>query len=450
MRGQILARQGRGAARARRGGGARGDSGARGVAPGDDRNRDGRDRTGGVVGIPGVVEAGSGTINLATNVPGSRSAPSTRSSPSCLPAGDARRTTSTSRARASGRRESRARRGRLRLPVDRHRLRRRARPRGERVAGAGGLRRRSARRTARGAVSRAVRPASRSAIPTATADPDPRRLRSREHVVLAAKPAWPGAARARGRARRRSRCRSTGRRSRPRRARFLRPLAERGEVDVVLERHRHGKQLGELRVEGALLEPGDVRREVDRARAGLDDARDADDNPSIASVAVPVVTRSDARSAAIASEPPPPRRARAAPRPGAREICPAGPLIAPRRNRVPRSKPRTSAASGTGSKVDGAVAGAAGIVRRLADELRLEERLERERHRRLRIPARREISAREIGAPARIASSTGARSGSLSSGGSARLMSGTLTDSLGCSSLTSSEARRTVASGSET
>ena len=54
-------------------------------------------------------------------------------------------------------------------------------------------------------------------------------------------------------------------------------LAERGEVDVVRDRHRHSEPLLQLRPERTAVQPRDVEREPDRAAVLLDDAGDADD-----------------------------------------------------------------------------------------------------------------------------------------------------------------------------
>ena len=55
-------------------------------------------------------------------------------------------------------------------------------------------------------------------------------------------------------------------------------LAERGEVDVVLQRDRKPEPLLELGVEGSTLEAGNVLRQVDPPRLRLDDAGDSDDH----------------------------------------------------------------------------------------------------------------------------------------------------------------------------
>src|SRR5204862_6618333 len=55
-------------------------------------------------------------------------------------------------------------------------------------------------------------------------------------------------------------------------------LAERGEVDVVLEGHRQAQPLGELVPERPLLEAGYVGRESHSSGAGLDHAGDAYDD----------------------------------------------------------------------------------------------------------------------------------------------------------------------------
>ena len=74
-------------------------------------------------------------------------------------------------------------------------------------------------------------------------------------------------------------------------------------------------------------------------------------------------------------------------------MSPTRSQTAPRAKRAPRSRPRTSAASGTGSKKTAPKLGPAGAVLGLAHETRLEQRLQRERDGRLRDPG----PARDLG-----------------------------------------------------
>ena len=56
-------------------------------------------------------------------------------------------------------------------------------------------------------------------------------------------------------------------------------LADRREIDVVVERHRNPEPLAQLDPERTMLEPRDVRRrQPKRLGCGLDDARDPEDN----------------------------------------------------------------------------------------------------------------------------------------------------------------------------
>ena len=123
-------------------------------------------------------------------------------------------------------------------------------------------------------------------------------------------------------------------------------LAERGEVDVVLERHRQLEPLGELVARAPPSRPGTfVER---RRRSRRDDARHADDHPveKIARQAA----RLDERRCELRDASTPLRLGgRRARRPGAHDVA-ARSQIAPRRKRAPRSRPSTSAASGTRSK----------------------------------------------------------------------------------------------------
>ena len=102
----------------------------------------------------------------------------------------------------------------------------------------------------------------------------------------------------------------------------------------------------------------------------------------------------------------PPRRARrATSAPGSStswraRTSPRRSQIAPRRKRAPRSSPSTSAASCTGSKNVAPYFGPVGVVVGLAHQPGLEQRLAAPpTPSAWRCPTRREISAREIGAP---------------------------------------------------
>ena len=55
-------------------------------------------------------------------------------------------------------------------------------------------------------------------------------------------------------------------------------LAERGQVDVVLERHRKAEGALELVGKRSPLEAGDVLGQAEHAGLALDDPRDADDD----------------------------------------------------------------------------------------------------------------------------------------------------------------------------
>ena len=105
--------------------------------------------------------------------------------------------------------------------------------------------------------------------------------------------------------------------------------------------------------------------------------------PSISSAESPHDSASESRSAPMASI------AASASAPSSStswraRTSPRRSQIAPRRKRAPRSKPRTSAASGTRSKKTAPYVGPAGVRLGLLHEPGLEERLQRERDRRLR------------------------------------------------------------------
>ena len=127
-------------------------------------------------------------------------------------------------------------------------------------------------------------------------------------------------------------------------------LAERGEVDVVLDRHRQSEPLRELAREAVALEPGHVRRERDARRLALDGARHAEhdavdrarlDAAAASNERVEQRDRVERRGCASRSGSSTSWRAR---------ISPVRSQIAPRTKRAPRSRPSTNAASGTGSK----------------------------------------------------------------------------------------------------
>ena len=196
-------------------------------------------------------------------------------------------------------------------------------------------------------------------------------------------------------------------------------LPERGEVDVVLEPHREPEPRLEGVRERRALEPGDVRRERDRAPLRVDDAGHADDD----AVQEPVVQAGrlderrpeagdlgeDARGVGMLDldvEAGPDVAAEVADR--AAEEATAD--VEPERERrlgdgleedrpVARAAAGPSAASRTSpaSRSDWSASDTVGFE----------------------IPARREISAREMGAPERIASSTVRTFRCLRSGGSA-------------------------------
>ena len=159
-------------------------------------------------------------------------------------------------------------------------------------------------------------------------------------------------------------------------------LAERREVDVVLERHGQPEPSPEVRRERVTLETSDARRERDPAALGVDDARDADDCP--------------VQERAVEA------RRGDQPLPEAADLVEDAPGVAPfdldveARAGVP-AKVTDRAAQEAAAHVEteherglrhrleehGTVARPCGLARRLADEARLEERLERERDGRL-------------------------------------------------------------------
>ena len=199
-------------------------------------------------------------------------------------------------------------------------------------------------------------------------------------------------------------------------------LAERGEVDVVLERDGQPEPRARAR----------RRARAPRARAmsdvrahgpgvAVDDARDADDDAvdplgrELGRGDQRVAQRRRSRRARRR------RRRRAARRPGARAPPRARSQSAPRRNRAPRSRPSTSGGLRHGLEEDRAVARAA----RVAARPRARARRRRATGARARPSASRSRrGARsprgEIGAPARIVSSTVRSFRCFRSGGVAR------------------------------
>ena len=160
-------------------------------------------------------------------------------------------------------------------------------------------------------------------------------------------------------------------------------LAERGEVDVVLERDGEAEAVLEVAAERDALEPRDARRQRDPAPLGIDDAGDADDgavheravearrgHEARAQVGDLV---EDARSVAAADLDVEPRPHVAA-------------EVADRAAEEPAAdvEPEHERRLGDGLEEDGAVPRPVRLARRLADEAGVEQRLERERHRRLR------------------------------------------------------------------
>ena len=169
-------------------------------------------------------------------------------------------------------------------------------------------------------------------------------------------------------------------------------LAECGEVDVVLERHREVECCLELVAEASTLETGDVLGHLQRPVGG-DDARHADDTLSTSEGSSAAASSSDARRRAIASVAPS-ASALASSTSWRARMAPPRSQTAPRTKRAPRSSPSTSAASVTGFEVDGAVAGAVRPALGLAHEAGVEQGLERKGDRRLRDPR----AARDLGA----------------------------------------------------
>ena len=171
-------------------------------------------------------------------------------------------------------------------------------------------------------------------------------------------------------------------------------LAERSQVDVVLERHREPEPVRRARRRAHALELEERAARLSRP-VGVDDARHADDRRVDRSRPAPAASISASRTGR--SRRAPPRRSdRAARRPGGRGSSPTRSQTAPRRKRAPRSRPSTSAASGTGSKKTRPVARPVGVVLGLAHEAGLEQRLQRERDGRLRDPgAARDLGARD-------------------------------------------------------
>ena len=196
-------------------------------------------------------------------------------------------------------------------------------------------------------------------------------------------------------------------------------LTERGEVDVVLERHRQLERARpRARPEGDALEPRDARGEVDTAVSASTTPGTPTTTPSIdgrrqpGRIAPVVAKRRDRRRARFGVAAGAPRR------PGAR-----GSRRADRRSRRAGNahrdrSPSTSAASGTGSKKTRPVARPVRGLRPPRGRARRRAATgSRATRSASRYPTIREISARETGADARIVSSTVRSFRSLSSGG---------------------------------
>ena len=179
-------------------------------------------------------------------------------------------------------------------------------------------------------------------------------------------------------------------------ARHAQPaLAERGEVDVVLERDRQPEARFELGLEGPPLEPGHVRGELERPVRGARDSRHADDDAvdQLAGQA----RRRDERVAKLG------HRRECALRVGALELDvlaradrPAE--VADRTAQEPRAEvePEDERRLRNRLEVDGAVARPARSLGALSHEPGLDQRAERERDGRLRDPGPpRDLGARD-------------------------------------------------------
>ena len=297
-------------------------------------------------------------------------------------------------------------------------------------AGARPRTRRARRRAARAASGRPRRPGARPA-------PTLRRRTGRSRRCAPRRRGRPrrrrrsgrGGARRGGRARRRARCPPRGRRS-PRPRRDAAPLlTECREVDVVVERDRQAEPLDEVGTEVAALEARDVRRHARAARSRRRPRRGRRQPRCPAGApAVRTPRRATCEASRSPPAPSPPRRCGSSTSWRARTV-PARSQIAPRRNLAPRSRPRTSAASGTGSKKTAPYRGRPGSasVSRTRPASRRDWSASETVG--LEIPARREISAREIGAELRIVSRTVRSFRCFRSGGiAARVMSATLTE----------------------
>ena len=188
----------------------------------------------------------------------------------------------------------------------------------------------------------------------------------------------------------------------------------------------------ELRAERAALHAGDVVGQLHAAGLRLDDAREPITAQSMTARPAgrrrrPGVSRSPATASSDVAASAPARRRGARGRRRARSE---------RAAQEARADVDAEDERGLVDRLeeDRSVAGPGRVVRRLADEPGVQQRLQRERDGRLRDPTRREISAREIGAPARIASRTVRSLRSFSSGavarrgpGARRISSGSLT-----------------------
>ena len=196
-------------------------------------------------------------------------------------------------------------------------------------------------------------------------------------------------------------------------------LAERGEVDVVLEHHGQPESRLEVAAERVALEPGDARRERDPPPLGVDHAGDAHDravqerrvearrrDEPCAQLIDLVEHAHDVAAADLDVEPRAHVAAKVADRP-AQE--PAADVEAEHERRLrdrleeDRAVPRAGRARSSPR----------GRVPASSSDCSASETVGFE------MPARREISAREMGAPARIASSTVRSFRCLRSGGSA-------------------------------
>ena len=205
-------------------------------------------------------------------------------------------------------------------------------------------------------------------------------------------------------------------------------LAERRQVDVVLEPNRQRRGVGAARSANvASLEPGHVRRRARRdASSGVDDTRHADDRAVDPSSARPPVAVDELFAERR-------RRRRASTRGRSptngtswrARTCPRGRRARARRNRAPMSSAEHERRLGHRLEEDGAVVRAAGVGRRSRERGRCSSSARSASETvGFEMPVRRAISAREIGAPPRIASSTARSFSCFRSGGVARRSTG--------------------------